>query len=224
MAFTVRGFNGCSDAQAEVYVENSLQYLRRSALAKSILDDLEEHADVCIDVDKTTDPFFAHPESSYDTITADGTAVWNPTMSVMTTDSKNYRPDEEWVPQHKERARIDVQKKGMALKLAKAFKLSETKKSWQMVNAHKTGSLSQHMCLIHELGHALQYANYPQKFLGIKAYKTPAGKLHSQTALEETNLYCVETPVALELNQLGATETPRWVYGHTDGIMTVGDT
>lgn len=219
MAFTIRGVNGYSDVEAARLVEISCTYLKRSALAKSILDDLEANGDVCIDVDGQKESFYAHPESSYNTVTTGGTAVWNPKLSVKTTDSKNYRPNVDWVPQHKEQARIDVRKRGVALKLAKTFRLSETKKAWQMVNAHKTGTLSVHMCLMHELGHALQYATHREDFLNIKGDSTAIGKVHAQSALEETNLAGVEIPVALELNQLGATETPRWVYGHTDGLV-----
>ena len=219
MAFTVRGLNACSDAQASELVERSFTYLKRSALAKSILDDLEANGDVCIEVDTTKEPFYAHPESSYDTITTGGTAVWNPNMSVRTKDSKNFRPDAAWVPQNRERARIEVRKSGLALKFARKLGLSETKSAWQMVNAHKFGTLSTHMCLMHELGHALQYATCPDDFRAIKG-DPQLSRVHVENALEETNLHCVEIPIALELNALGGTETPRWVYGHTEGLLT----
>jgi len=215
MAFTVRGLGGLSDEAARQKVNESLAYLKRSALAKSILEDLEEHADVCIDVDPQCEPFYAHPESSYDTITAGGTAVWNPGMNLQTMDSATYRPAQPWVPQHLERSKVTVQKTGLAKKLAAAFKLSDTHTVRRMVPKRRVmGTLSAHMCLMHELGHALQYATYPTEFRGIKADKT-LNKGHVHEALEETNLSCVEIPIALELNAVGANETPRWVYAHT---------
>lgn len=226
MAFTIRGINGLDDATAQQRVQVSLAYLKRSPLAKSILEDLA-NADVCIDVDPTAEPFYAHPESSYDTITTGGTAVWNPNMNLKTIDSERWRghdgtsykteerkpnPDAPWVPNHTERAPVTLQKRGVALKLAKAFNLSRTRTVTRNVPATTTGTLSTHMCLMHELGHALQYATYPGQFLNIKDTSTSA---HAQEALEETNLQCVEIPIALELRALGADETPRWIYGHT---------
>jgi hypothetical protein len=219
MAFTIRCDNGYTDAQAEQLVAASFTYLKRSALAKSILDDLEANAEVCIAVVGEGDPYYAHPESSYRPVAAGGTAVWNPKMSIRTTDSKNFRPDVAWVPQHREQAWIDERKRGLSLKLAKTFGLSETRQVSRMVNAHKLGVLSSHMCLMHELGHALQYATCRDDFLRIKGDSSATGRVHAQSALEETNLAGVEIPVALELNQFGANETPRWVYGHTDGVI-----
>ncbi len=170
MAFTVRGLNGTSDGEAQKTVEESLACLKRSVLARTILEDLEEHANVCIDVDPRCEPIYAHPESSYDTVTSGGTAVWNPSTNLQTMNSARLRPEQPWVPQH--------------------------------------------MCLMNELGHALQYATYPDEFLNIKNDKK-LQKHHVLEALEETNLGCVEIPIALELNAMGADETPRWDYQHT---------
>ncbi|MBS1246959.1 MAG: hypothetical protein H6R47_1158 [Proteobacteria bacterium] len=226
MPFTIKGANGIDDATARQRVMASFAYLKRSPLARSILEDLEK-ADVCIEVDPTAEPFFAHPESSYATITTGGTAVWNPNMSLKTIDSERWRghdggsykteerktnPNAAWVPKHTERAPVILQKRGIALRLAKAFNLSRTRTVTRNVPAAKTGTLSAHMCLLHELGHALQYATYRQHFLDIKNTSNSA---HAQESLEETNLQCVEIPVALELRALGADETPRWIYGHT---------
>lgn len=219
MAFSIRGESGYSDDQAAALVATSFAYLKRSALAKSILDDLDANAEVCIAVVGDGECYYAHPESSYRPVAAGGTAVWNPKISVRTTGSRNYRPDVPWVPQHREQAWIDERKRGLALKLAKTFGYSETKRVARMVNADKTGVLSSHMCLMHELGHALQYATHRDDFLRIKGDSSPRGKIHAQSALEETNLAGVEIPVALELNQFGENENPRWVYGHTDGII-----
>lgn len=239
MAFTIRGINGLSDRAATRYVDKALTYLRQSLLARNILEDLENHADVCIDVDRSGEPFYAHPESSYDTITSGGTAVWNPTKSVKTTDSANMRgwdggivsdgspntgrylagemkttPDASWIPKHFEQVEVQVQKRGLALRLAKAFHLSQTRTELQpgTKRVKSFGTLSAPMCLMHELGHALQYATFPGEYVGIKGWDS---KSHAQSALEQTNLQCVEIPVALELKSLGHPETPRWDYGHT---------
>jgi hypothetical protein len=226
MAFTVKGSNGIDDATARQRVQASFAYLKRSPLAKSILEDLENNAEVCIEVDPTAEPFFAHPESSYATITSGGTAVWNPTMSLPTFDSERWRGhdggsydfdkrkrvDAPWVPQHTERATVQIEKRGLSLKIARALKLSPTRSVRRNVPAKKNGTLSTHMCLMHELGHALQYATYPTHFLHIKNTFNSA---HAQESLEETNLMCVEIPIALELRALGEDETPRWVYGHS---------
>lgn len=215
MAFTIRGLNGISDAEAQKTVEESLAYLKRSVLARTILEDLEEHADVCIDVDSKSEPFYAHPESSYDTITSGGTAVWNPNTTLQTMDSARMRPEQSWVPQHMERAQVTIQKAGLQKKLAAVFNLSPTRTVTRNERASRVmGTLSAHMCLMHELGHALQYATYPDEFLNIKNDPT-LQKFHVHEALEETNLGCVEIPIALELNAIGADETPRWAYGHT---------
>lgn len=209
MPFTIRGVNGTTDAMAQQKVSFAFSYLRRSELARTILDDLAERADVCIDVDTTKDPFYAHPESSYDTITSGGTVVWNPDVTLPTKDSKNFRPNARWVT----RAKVVVQKQGLSKKFARTLGLRPTKKVRRGTDVHRFGTLSPPMCLMHELGHALQYATYPEEFRAIKGDPS-LQKVHVHNALEETNLCCVEIPVAMELNDKGANETPRWVYDH----------
>ncbi|NND60932.1 MAG: hypothetical protein HKN49_11765 [Gammaproteobacteria bacterium] len=226
MAFTIRGLNGMTDEIAQQRVRLAFSYLKRSELARFILEELENNADVCIDVDPMCEPFYAHPTSSYDTVTSGGTAVWNPNRSVQTTDSANWRgwdggdggdgkktnPDAPWVPKHFERAQVTIQKHGLSKKISRLFNLSPTRTVTRRVRAKKFGTLSANMCLMHELGHAYQYAAYPEEYQNIKTWTR---KDHAQTALETTNLQCVEIPIALELKALGADETPRWVYGHT---------
>lgn len=237
MAFTIRGMQGMQQLIAQQKVTEALEYLRQSQLARSILADLEEHADVCIDVDTGTDPYYAHPESRYDTVTTGGTAVWNPDMSVQTTDSSRMRgwdggfyadgsgrgehylagemkkvPESPWIPKTYEREEVEVQKRGLSKRIAKTFHLSPTRTVRRNRPAKKYGRLSAPMCLMHELGHALQYATYPDQYRDIKGWDS---KSHAQHALETTNLQCVEIPVAIELSNLGFDETPRWDYGHT---------
>jgi hypothetical protein len=222
MAFSVRGLSGLSTAQAKEKLEASLTYLRRSDLARQIIDELEQHADVCVDVDLECESmFYAHPESSYDTTTSGGTVLWNPRMNLQTMDSANQRPNQPWVPQKNERVKTTVQKRGLSKFVSRKLNLSPTRTKRENRPVRRFGTLSTHMCLMHELGHALQYANYPAEFLQIKAdargMDACRGKMHEQSSLEETNLACVEIPIALELAALGYDETPRWIYEHTGG-------
>lgn len=70
----------------------------------------------------------------------------------------------------------------------------------------RLGLLTPSMCLMHEMGHALQYFSDSNAFL----------QLHNNNymELENINVRAIEATVVQELRNLGYGETARWDYAH----------
>jgi hypothetical protein len=76
----------------------------------------------------------------------------------------------------------------------------------------RTGFLTPAVCLLHEMGHALQYISDPAQFQLLAQ-----GNIGE---LENLNVRAIEATVVQELRGAGLTETARWDYmhqGHSPG-------
>ncbi|MCK0148533.1 type III secretion system effector protein [Marivita sp. S6314] len=163
----------------------AIAYLRRSDMARSILDELQTVPEqIVIKIGPDIEPKYRHPKVDDG---ADGGIVeWNPDMSLDVFDSPRERPSASWVRNKRERYGLFW------------------RKSRQI---REYGTLSPAIALIHELGHAYQFFG---DRAGYRSAMTKAG-----SPQEDNVVGGIETVVITELRQLGHDEGIRWYYGHT---------
>ncbi len=175
-----------------------LVYLSQSNMAKSIIDDLDD-ADECIGVtivknaggSKYDPPYHSGCPNAY----TGGLITWDVGQDVRTID---YAPNDSFVGEDKSEARPNApwtKESGWKERLVEKLFGART----------RTGRLTLAVCLIHEMGHAVQYLSDPTGFQHLEG--------SDLMELEKLNIQAVEVTVVQELRALGYNEGIRWSYG-----------
>lgn len=196
MGILVRG-NNLDGAEARRQFDNAIRYLKNSALAEDIITDLltiQELLTIYVGTDSNPKRInvYAHPPR--ESRMSAGTIYWDPSVEVGVRDKvKNYkggrlRPDVPWVQKH-----------GTWTCCGKRFGTERDQE----------GVISAPMCLMHEMGHAVQFLSDKE---GYRAIKEGSGV---RPDLEQLNTEAIEQPIILELRAKGMAEGIRWDYLHT---------
>jgi len=188
MAYAFAPFDASFREHPETVVNAAFDYLRRSAMARMIIDGLgAQDKVITIQVGNNVEPKYRHPKIGE---THGGIVEWNPGMALAVVDKatsksglQKTRPNVPWVDQNEERYGF--------LYLFKR-------------RLDRVGQLSPAVALLHELGHAHQFFEDPT------AYRAARNE-----TLEDTNVAAIENTVCLELNEAGGTEGLRWDYNAT---------
>lgn len=198
MAFRIRGQCTYNHVQAGEAVDQALTYLKQSKLAREIIEDLEASNNIItIMVEPGQVDRYEHPPVQTHSPEA-GTVFWDPGFSLQVVDKAKRRPDATWVPQTKQKRTI-----------------------WNCCGRRApvdvNGELNPMVCLMHELGHVLQYLSNPTEFRAW--YRNADGSkkmdseiMHGKDVLEQTNTAAVEQPIVLELRDVGCDLGVRWSY------------
>jgi len=201
MALKIEADAGYALMDATRDVRDALQYLRRSKLASEIIEDIESsNTLITIKVGPGLNDRFEHPP--LDTGTSFGGVVyWDPGFTLGVTDKANKRPNVPWVKQIKEKRTI-----------------------WnccgQRAPTNQDGEINPKVCLMHELGHVLQYLSNPAEFRALfrnaDGSKRRDGEIMSaKNTIEQVNTAAIEQPIIMELRDSGCNLGIRWDYYHT---------
>lgn len=214
MALRIRGNDGYPLSSATIAVHDAFKYLSKSQLAKEIISDLESIPGILtIVVGPGVNDRYEHPATAADGDTGFvGTVFWDPGFALGVIDKaprsndtglKPRRPNLPWVKQHKQKRTI-----------------------WNCCGARAPvdhfGEINPKVCLMHELGHALQYLSNPTEFRawfrdaqGNK--RTDAEISAGKQVIEQTNTAAVEQPIIMELRAAGYDLGIRWDYYDSTG-------
>ncbi len=188
MAFRIQAHGTCTLFHARKHLSEAITYLKKSKLAKEILDDIESHKQiVTVKIGPGIEDHYEHPPQTHPVWA--GTVFWDPEFSLGVVDRVVHphgtaRPNVPWVPN-----------RGV-------WKCCG-KKMGTPVN--EDGVMSPKVCLMHELGHAYQYLSNPDEY---REFFSEGKTLD----MEDINTAAIENTVVLELRQAGCNEGIRWDY------------
>ena len=196
MAFRIQAANGISGKDALDAFSKACKFLEKSNLAKEIISDLRDHNKIItIKVGPGLVDKYRHPTQPTDSAFV-GTVEWDPGYALNVVDKVKSRPKQPWVPNKK-----------------------ESKPFWACCGTRAPinhyGTIPPEVCLMHELGHVLQYLSNPDEFRGL--FRKPDGmeNVMGKMEVEDINTAAVEQPVILELRAAGVNMGIRWDYYHT---------
>ncbi len=194
MAIRVRHNANLNGLQARQAFDEAMRYLKRSALAADIIADLESINDLLtVYVGKDPNPkksnVYGHPPEGE--VGSAGTIYWDPAVTVGVKDKAMNRKGE--------RVRPDVAWVGKAGLWSCCGRIFGTERD-------VLGAISAPVCLVHEMGHAMQFLSDKAEYRRIK--KSGGARVD----LEQINTQAIEQPIILELRAIGAAEGIRWHY------------
>lgn len=196
MSFRIRAHGEMSQLDAYKAFDDAIKLLKQSKLAREIISDLEAHSKIItVLIGPGLEDKYRHPTQPTDSPFV-GTIEWDPTFSLGVIDKAKKRPQQPWVPNKLEKKTI-----------------------WNCCGARapvdEYGEINPAVCLMHEMGHVLQYLSNPDEFRGL--FRFPDGRVNhmGRMDVEDINTAAVEQPVILELKAAGVNLGVRWGYYHT---------
>jgi hypothetical protein len=176
---------------------SAIAYLRQSALAASIIDGLHAsnlRTGVRI-VNAGGSEYIPPYDARCQAVHTGGEIVWNASQQVPTYDMGPRNPHRD--PNEGTRVRAPwTREQGWGAWVVE----------WVLGPRSRMGSMSPAVALLHEMGHATQYASDPAGFRNLAA--------DNLIELENINVQAIEATVIHELRAQGHPENARWDYQH----------
>ena len=196
MAFKIKGVSGMSNKDALDAFSKACKFLEKSKLAREIIGDLNTSKKIItLEIGPGQVDKYRHPTQPTHSAFV-GTVEWDPGYALDVVDKAKSRPKQPWVPNHKEK-----------------------KTMWNCCGTRAPinhfGTIPPEVCLMHELGHVLQYLSNPDEFRSL--FKKPDGmpNVLGKMEVEDINTAAIEQPIILELREAGVNMGIRWDYYHT---------